>query len=126
MYDTTPIERQMAAVASSLKRHFMEIQERLSKGAMLIFEKKQAGASPEELNELQSYFNFLKNWKLRLTACQEIMEQKVILIVQEGDDMLVVKTVNDRARDLIKIAEQHGGVVVGFEEKEGEEVIGAG
>ena len=89
-----------------------DLEVRMAKGRAVI-EKEQ---DSHKKRDYQTFYNFLRVWKTRVSTCRDILDQSVVLIIQEGEDLLVAKRIDDpKIRQLVKIAEEHGGVVVGVE-----------
>ncbi len=103
-------EGSLKPVLENIKAAEWVVSERIAKGEA----KTNAEPDLKKKNELQLVLNTMRNWKLRLVACREIMEQSCIVILQEEDQLLIVQKLDQRMMEIIKAAEARGAVVVDF------------
>lgn len=88
----------------------------------LKFERAKADQSEAE-RDTQVVINALENLVFRVENARRILDQSAVLICQDGADVMVVTRIDDRTREIIRLAESRGGRVVSIEKAEEEIVI---
>ena len=112
-------EAQMKSLLTAVIKMDADLEVRMAKGRAAIDKEEDL----QKKKVYQAFYNFLLVWKTRVSTCRDILDQSVVLIIQEGEDLVVAKRVDDKVKELIKVAEQHGGVVVGVDQQEKQEFL---
>ena len=89
----------VSVAITELQRQDSSLSERIAKGEQIIAEQ---GQDMEFVNRCKSLLTALKILKMQVNACLDILENKCDFIVQEGSTLCIAKTMDDKAKALIK------------------------
>lgn len=99
----------VSEIINELQKQYLSLTERITKGEQIIATDRQ---DIEFTTRCETLLTALKILRMQVNVCLDILENKCDFIVQEGNTLCIAKSLDDKAKALIKKSIEYCDVVM--------------